>query len=421
VTPLRILLAKDLRRAWRNPVPWLVSLAVPLVITGLIGVAFSPQTGGGGLGRITFALVDEDDSSLTRFIRSSLTGREAGEHLDVRALGREEALRRITDNQLAAVVIIPKGFTREYFGGRATALDLVKNPAQAIHPAVVEEGLGLLVTTLNAVGRTLGDDLAEWGELLDSADRFDLDAAGRALRHTGDRLAPAKAYLNPPLVSYRQEARAKASGPAPAPAWSIFAFLLVGMGAMFLLYIADNAMRDLYRELRFHTLERFQTLHEGLFVLIAGKAVFAVAAVLVGAAILFGGGALVFRFAWQQPFALAALVAAYALFAAGFMGLLAALAGNERRAEILNNVIVMVVSLAGGCMFPPQQLPAFMRDHVTPLLPTAWFAAAGRALQENGAYLGWVGAAGKLAGLGVALLMLAAVLLRRRLQRGAPA
>lgn len=419
MTSLRTLLAKDLRRAWRNPVPWLVSLAVPLVITGLIGVAFSPRAGG-GLGRITFALVDEDDSPLTRFVRSGLTGREVGEHLDVRVLGRAEALRRITANELAAVVIIPQGFTKEYLGGRApAALELVKNPAQAIHPAVVEEGLGLLVAAMNAVAHTLGDDLAEWGELLDSADRFDFDAAGRAFRHTGDRLAPARTYLNPPLVSYRKEARAGTSGPAPA--WSLFAFLLVGMGAMFLLYIADNAMRDLYRELRFHTLERFQTLHEGLFVLIAGKAAFAVAAVLVGAAILFGGGALAFSFAWKQPLAMAALVAAYALFAAGFMGLLAALAGKERRAEILNNVVVMVVSLAGGCMFPPQQLPAFMRDHVTPLLPTAWFAAAGRAVQDGGAGLGWVGAAGKLAGLGVVLLALAAVVLRRRLQRGARA
>jgi len=156
-------------------------------------------------------------------------------------------------------------------------------------------------------------------------------------------------------------------------------------------------------------------------VFIAGKAAFAVAAVLAGAAILFGGGALVFQFAWRRPLALAALALAYALFAAGFMGVLAALAGKERRAEILNNVIVMVMSLAGGCMFPPQQLPAFMRDHVMPLLPTAWFAAAGRSLQDDPAAFGWAGAAGRLAALGVALLVLTATLFRRRLQRGARA
>ena len=416
MTHLRTLLAKDLRRAWRNPVPWLVSIAVPFVITALIGMAFSPRTGG-GLGRITFALVDEDDSPFTRLIRGGLTGQEAGKYLDVRLLDHDEALHRITNNEIAAVVIIPKGFTRDYLGvGKPIALELVKNPAQAIHPAIVEEGLGLLVTALNAIAHTLGGDLAEWGAILEGHGELDFQAMSRLLQRTGDHLAPAKAYLSPPLVSYQGETRVNT--PGAAPAWSMFAFLLVGMGAMFLLFMADNAMRDLYRELRFHTLERFQTLHEGLLVLIAGKAAFAVAVVLVGAVILFGGGALVFRFAWRQPLALVVLVLTYALFAAGFMGLLAALAGKERRADILNNVIIMVISLAGGCMFPPQQLPAFMRDHVTPLLPTAWFAAAARALQEDGASLAWMGAAGRLAAIAAVLLVLATALFRRRLQKG---
>lgn len=419
MTTLLSLLAKDLRRAWRNPIPWLVSLAVPFVITALIGAAFGPRASGAGLGRITLALVDEDDSPLTRFVRGALGGQEAGKFLDLRVLGREEALRRITNNEFAAVVVIPKGFTTDYLAGRPIVLEVVKNPAQAIHPAIVEEGLGLLVTALNAVARTLGDELAEWGPILTGTERPDLGDMSRLLQRTGDRLAPAKSYLSPPLVSFQGETRAKTS--APGQAWSLFAFLLVGMGAMFFLFMADNAMRDLYRELRFRTLERFQTLHEGLFALIAGKAVFSVAVVLAGALILFGGGALVFRFAWKQPIALVVLVLAYALFAAGFMGLLAALAGKERRADILNNVIVMVVSLVGGCMFPPQQLPALLREHVTPLMPTAWFAGAARAAQDNPAYLGWVGDAGRLAACGVVLLLLAAFLFRRRLQRGVQA
>ncbi len=37
---LRILLAKDLRRAWRNPLPWLINLIVPLAMTALIGLVF---------------------------------------------------------------------------------------------------------------------------------------------------------------------------------------------------------------------------------------------------------------------------------------------------------------------------------------------------------------------------------------------
>lgn len=105
---LRLLIAKDLRRAWRNPTHWLVFLSMPLLITGLIGLAFGG--GGGGLGRIQLAIVDEDDSPLTEFVRSALRQREAGEYLDVRFLDRPEALRQVRDNRISAVLIIPAGF-----------------------------------------------------------------------------------------------------------------------------------------------------------------------------------------------------------------------------------------------------------------------------------------------------------------------
>jgi len=57
---LAVLLWKDLRRALRNPLGWLILLAVPMVITALIGLSFGGSSQTGGLGRIRFALVDED-------------------------------------------------------------------------------------------------------------------------------------------------------------------------------------------------------------------------------------------------------------------------------------------------------------------------------------------------------------------------
>jgi hypothetical protein len=344
----------------------LVSIAVPLVITALIGVAFGPRAGGSGFGKVRFALVDEDDSRFTRLIREALRGDEAGKYLDAQILERGEAVRRVTNNELAAVVVIPKGFTKGYLRGSPVALELVKNPAQAIHPAIVEEGLGLLVSALNAIARAVGRDLAEWGALLEGSERFDFQEAGRLLERTGDHLAPAKAYLSPPLVSYEQETRANTS--RPGPAWSLFAFLLVGMGAMFFLYMADNAMRDLYRELRFRTLERFQTLHEGLVVLIVGKVAFAMAVVVAGAVILFGGLSCSVRL--RQPFTGGARLGLRAP-RGRFHGAARRARQAQRRADILNNVIVMVISLAGGCI--PRLAAPFIQI-TNALLPTAWFA-----------------------------------------------
>jgi ABC-type polysaccharide/polyol phosphate export permease len=416
---LRTLLAKDLRRAARNPVPWLISLGVPFLITALIGLAFGPSSGG-GLGRIKLGLVDEDDTTLTHFLRGALNQEEAGKYLEPHFLSRAEALAQIDANKLAAVVIIPASFTRDFLTARASVkLELVKNPAESIHPAMVEEMLATLVTGLNAVSRNLQADFPEWRAVFDGNQDVDLHTVGRLLENAGDRLHAARGYL-PPLVTYEKETlpQQKTSSLGGGAARGIFAYMQLGMAAMFLLFMADHAVRDFYRELNTRTLARFRTLHEGLLVFVAGKVVYAVGIVAIGAVILLGGAALAFQFQWRSPGALAVLVLAYAMFGAGLMGLIAALAGHERRADRLNNLLVMILALAGGCMFPPEQLPDFVREHFTALMPTAWFVSAARDLQFGAGGAAWMVAALKLGALGVILIAGAAALFQRRLEQG---
>jgi ABC-type polysaccharide/polyol phosphate export permease len=78
----------------------------------------------------------------------------------------------------------------------------------------------------------------------------------------------------------------------------------------------------------------------------------------------------------------------------------------------------MGLALAGGCMFPPQALPAFLRDYVAPLLPTYWFVDTTRNLQYSGGEVAWVPALVKLLVLSAGLLVLAAFLFRRQVRAG---
>ena len=414
---IALLLAKDLRRAWRNPLPWLIHLTVPIVITGLIGLAFGRPGDAGGLGRIKLAIVNEDDSPLTGFLRGALNQRQAGDHLEPSFLKRDEALRQIADNQLSAVVIIPEGFTRDYLkGGKRVKLQLIKNPAQAFNPAIVEEFLSALVTVLNGVARNFQAEFPEWRAALERAGGPDFGSIAGMISRAGERLQAARPYLFPPLIGYGTAKRPAEN--VRGPAWNIFAYLLPGMAAMFLLFLADNAVRDLYRELRFQTFQRFRTLHHRLFAFVSSKVVFAVVVLLIGAAILFGGGGLIFRIRWEHPVGLAVTVLCYALFGAGLMSFVAALAANERTADILNTALATMMSLAGGCMIPVEQLPAILRNGITPLMPTRWFVEAVRVLQFDSSYSVWARDCLKLGLFGLALLAFAAWLFRWRLERG---
>jgi len=433
-TLLLVLLAKDLRRARRNPLPLVINLLIPLVITALVGLAFGGKSDGGGLGRIRFALVDEDKSVLSDFLRGSANQREGGKYLEPVLLERAEALRQVNDNQISAVVIIPTNFTRNYLLGKSgISLELIKNPAQSIHPAVMEELLGALVTGLNAISRNLQSEFPDWQQVIEG--KRDYREISKLVERAGEKLKKAEQFINPPLVIYEKDVAAdsakehsatnsvaganKTAAKQDSPMSGIFAYLLVGMAGMFLLFLASNAMTDLHRELRLRTFARYHTLHQRMSPFLAGKILFAVVVLLLSSAILLGVGGAIFGVGWRHPLALSLTAIGYACFASSLMAALVALMPDERKAGALNTVIGMGLGLAGGCMFPPEALPAFLGKHVTPLLPTYWFVDTTRKLQYSGGEVEWVLALAKLLVLSTVLLALAAFLFRRQFKMGA--
>jgi ABC-type polysaccharide/polyol phosphate export permease len=154
-----------------------------------------------------------------------------------------------------------------------------------------------------------------------------------------------------------------------------------------------------------------------LWPFIVGKVVFSVVLLAVCNAILLGGGGLAFGIHWQRPGALAALALGYCGFAAALFSVLVALVPDERRAAALNTIAGMALGCAGGCAFPPEQLPAFLRDYITPLLPSFWFVDAARSLQL-GQHAAWGLATIKLAAAAVVLVAVAAALFRRKFSTG---
>lgn len=416
---LLTLLAKDLARARRNPLPWLVFLLVPLCTVALVGLAVGglgkePQQ----FGRIRFALVDEDNSPITRMLRGGLNQGEAAQRLEPVFLDRPAALAQLNANKLSAVVIIPENFTADFLHSRPIKLELIKNPAESIKPTVLEEGLGVVTSGLNGIARNFAPDLVAWREVIEG--EGDYRRAADLFAKTGDRVKALGAYLNPPLIGYTKPAPAAPENGASkaSPGFNLFGYLLLGMAAMFLLFLGGVGMSDLHREIELRTLARYRTLHDSLVPFVGAKVVFTAVMLLLCSTILFGGGALVFGVTWSHPLPLLGLVLAYTVFVTGLMAVLVAWMPNQGAADAVRSMVSMLLGLAGGCAFPPDNLPAFFREQLMPLLPTHWFVSAARAL-EFGGTAPLLPAALKLILTGATLLAVAAWLLRQRFSQGA--
>ncbi len=176
-------------------------------MTALIGLVFGGNSSG-GLGKIRFAVVNENNSQLSKFLQhavsSAASDNSSGIPLTQFLQIRAEAMREINANKISAVLIIPTNFLHDYLLGHGkVSLELIKNPAESIHPAVLEEGLGALVTAMNAAARNFQSEFPELQSVLEHG--ADYQKISRLINHAGDKLKAAKTYIDPPLVSYTKE------------------------------------------------------------------------------------------------------------------------------------------------------------------------------------------------------------------------
>ncbi|HXP63280.1 MAG TPA: ABC transporter permease [Dongiaceae bacterium] len=132
--------------------------------------------------------------------------------------------------------------------------------------------------------------------------------------------------------------------------------------------------------------------------------------VLVLSAVLFG-------IKWGNPLKVALVVAAAAGSMVGLLGLIFAAARTREQANVLSPIVLMVLAMLGGSMFPYENLPRFLQmfGQVT---PNHWAALALRGVAQSKPLGELAGPILGLAALGVLGSLLAFWLFHRRLAGG---
>jgi ABC-type multidrug transport system permease subunit len=388
------------------------------VITAVFGLAFGGRGEDSKVARIKVAVVDEDRSFLGSLFKSALNQGEAADHFESITLSRTEALQQLQADKLSAAIIIPTNFTSHYLQGKSgLVLEVVKNPAQSFYPAIVEELCAVAVAGLNAISRNLQTEFPAIRGAF--ADGFSLQKTGDIFERLGNRAEAISEYISPPLISYQ-----KATAPKEEKQksdLSVFALILPGMASAFLLFLADHAMRDIHHELRTKTLNRIRGMTTGMGTFVIEKVGFTALTVLLGSGILFGSGRFIFGVDWHAPGLVAISCAAYSLFAAGFMAMLVAIAGNERRSERINSMILFGIAFVGGSYFPADTLPAVIRNWISPLMPNFWFIENIRSIAGGESFAQSFRVVLQLGAVGVILAFVATIFLRRQVERaGSP-
>lgn len=422
---------KDLLRKLRAPLGILVMLLFPVVFALIIAVTFS----GGGVPRARLLVENRDRGFLGNVLLSALGSNEVAEHFDVDVVG-EEGMRRIRRGKGSALLRIPEGFTRDMIDGAPTTLELIRNPAEGIMPEVAEQVAGILAEVLSAGSRVLRGPLDTMAPFTRSRDLRMSDAGVAALALTmKGTIERAEKYLDPVVIRLEtvdlgtgaaqgSGAAAEGSGGSAAgsgarQSFSIFLLVFPGVSVWALFMIGDIAMRDILTENEAGTLRRqLQGPVDAGTILIA-KAIFTFVLSLICLLLLSIAGCV----ARDRPvnvvgYVLVSLSLILAVTGAG--ATIYGASGREGRGATIASVLYITLGFAGGSFIELKHLPGAVRA-MAPVSPFYWGTQGYRALLDGGGALAVLPSVVVLAGLGLGLMILGSLLLRRRILRGGAA
>jgi ABC-2 type transport system permease protein len=187
---------------------------------------------------------------------------------------------------------------------------------------------------------------------------------------------------------------------------------------MGILFLAQSATRDILRDRESGLLRHLLTAPVSVNDYLGGKclSVFAVTALGFAVFLLLGIAAGIH---WGPVAAVVPLMLASALAAAGLLILIMSMVGSERQGDTLTTIIILVSSMVGGAFLPVSQMPSFLKPISASTLVYWSTEGFSKLIIHGGGLADIVPNLAVLTVVGLILMLIGALVLKRKIERGA--
>ena len=334
---LLLLAANDVRLTVRDRAAGMWVVALPIFLMWLFGSMGS----GNGTEKVALTVIDRDGGWLAQAFAEELDGPNVALEI-LRGAAVDDGAAAKAPRRL----VLPAGFTDNALAGKQQRLKIETGEnARSDYSRAAE------VVVIRAIARTL----ARVVEMKESNGPMSFDAYD-ALR------------ARPPIVAIETRNAGKGTAVPSGVAQSVPGIMTFTVLMMTLIYGAVF----LTIEKREGMLRRQLTLPISRTTLLAGKVLGRVYVAMLQIAILVAAGRLLFHLDFgRSPLALLALLISYAVAVAGIATFLGAILANPEQASIVGWLVSMVMAAMGGCWWPSEVMPAWLRTAVH-VFPTTW-------------------------------------------------
>ena len=344
---------KDLLVQIRDFPALAVMLGMPMVLIFILGSALGGLTGGNSdIERINVAIVNLDSSHVADSVAEVFTDSEELRKLfDTREWDDEaEARTAVEQGDLAAALVIPKGFGADVEAAKAVKLQVLTDPGQGYLGPIfrgVVDSVATRISAASVAAQTTGALLGE-SRMVVSAE----DVAGYVDRAA--EAATAEDALD--TVEIVQSDVSDSQG-----GFDALDYYAGGMSVMFLLFGAMFGAFSIVRERRDQTLARVLSTPTPRWAIVGGK--------MLG---VYAIGLLQFACLWVFTLSLGVnwgssalgvwlLIAGELLAVTGLSMTISAFAHNERQVGAIGPVVIQILAAAGGSFVPLQAFPKWLQ------------------------------------------------------------
>ncbi len=366
---------KDLKIMFRDRAALTFMLLAPFLLTiglGFVTGRFSGNTSS-GLSDIPVVLVNLDKGELGNALADVFNSEDLAALVEPTVADSAEAAYRLIDeDQAAAAVIIPAGFTEsiiptqemldtENYNPDSVQIEIYSNPARptsaGVIKAIVDEFLSRVeenrITRITAMFRIPG---------IETMPASQVESLARGM-FEGAELAESETETTIALK--------KASQGADAVEFDPLAYMAPGMALMFLMYTVSNGGRSILAEKAQGTLPRLLVSPTGSSQILGGKVfgIFLTGVAQVGILIL--ASTVFFGVRWGDPLGVVVLILAAVFGATGWGLLLTAIGRTPGQVGALGSSIMLMFGILGGSFISLDQLPAAIQ-WISKITPNAW-------------------------------------------------
>jgi ABC-type multidrug transport system permease subunit len=366
---------KDLERMRRDPLSLATSLGIPLVLVVIITLVFG---GGEATPQGRLLMADEDGTALSQALTATFSREPLSKMILIETTDQKEGRRRMDRGDASALLIVPKGFQDAFFRSQPVQLQLVTNPAQQILPNIIQETLSIVVDGGFYVQQLGGLPLRALASGITPSDEM-VAQASIAFSRLGRSLSR---YLNPPLISLYLQVSAEKS-----ETQNVAGIFLPAMLFMGLLFIGNAYALDIWKEQLWGTLRRLASTPASMAGFLGGRLI-SLAIILTVVALVGVAGMRWFAHVPVASIPLATLwlvLSGVAFYL--FLVTIAVHAGGQRAANVIGNLVVFPLALAGGSFFPFEMMPDWMAS-IGRLTPNGWAVTQFKAFVAGSAHIG---------------------------------